>query len=702
MKLGLKLHQSTLGYILIGLSYTFIGIIAAHPLDGADYAFNAQIFYYLHGSPFMFLPMGIYYGVLNVAGYFPTALISLFSKSNVLSIQFGVKIPFILFAFLSSYILYRLASHLKYGEKWTPVVLLTSPIYFFTSLIYGSAIVVSMFFLICGLYFALNRKTVASAIMYGISVGSYLYPVFAIPVFVRYFAIKKDSREAIKFLLISALIGAVGQVVLLSEFIRTGQSSVLSSGPYPYFGINSSIPYYNLFDFLNVIGRGDIIPGMTYDIIYYGSAIIFSLSYFIVNRRSVNDETLVVFLLVQGVLFAAFAPINLPSFMSAVIPLAIIATLYLKRWIFIGMTWVSSFFSFLVMQTITHVGVLVYFSDINIKILIIKIYPWSSYPSWINSIAGSLYVASLLAFIPVALLRKKGNLPNLRKSIAAQSAAIGAIVLVGALLLAPVASSIPQDMYLSPSIDSFAGYGSNEYIVGTSLVVAYYFPNLGTMDKAGIDHFLGKIEFPSGNYNVYILSSSNTANNGDFIQHILLPYPLNYATLQLEGNVSGDVSLTLENSTSSLSPREMQTQSNDSALFSFNVNSYLSGSYALYVNSSVPLYLHNITSLALTIIGNPAFGLISINNTVISNYTVEPGQLGGTVLVKCSGPFYRIPAELPVIDVQMVEPLGKPIESQLTIGGFAFASLIVLPPSLLVFLTSKRREAGPKQPPLQL
>ena len=281
-----------------------------------------------------------------------------------------------------------------------------------------------------------------------------------------------------------------------------------------------------------------------------------------------NEETLIIFLLIQGVLFAALAPYNLPSYMTAMIPLAIIAGFLLRRWIYIGLMWVSSFFSFLVMQTITHVGFIVYFSDINMKILTTNIYPYSSFPPWINSIAGSLYVVSLLTFIPLSLHRKKGTLGKLRKSLIAQSATIGAIVLVGVLLLAPVASSIPQDMYLSPSIDSFTGYGSNEYILGTSLVAAYYFPNLGTMDKEGIDHFLGKIEFPSGNYNVYILSGSNTANNGDFIQHILLPYPLNYATLQLEGNVSGDVSLTLENSTSSLSPREMQTQSNDSALFS--------------------------------------------------------------------------------------------------------------------------------------
>ena len=691
-----------LAFLLVGIAYAFIGIIAAHPYDDAVYAFNSQIFYYLHGSPFLYLPQGIFLDAINVAGYFPIALLTLFLKSNVLFIQLGVKIPFILFTFLSSYILYRIAKLLKFNEMYASLLFLTSPIYFFTSVIYGSAIVVSIFFLLLSLYLVLTKRFVLTAILYGVSTGMYLYPVFGIPIVARYIMVNGRRRDTLIFIGISSLFAAIGQLVILFIFLQRGQIGLSPISPSAYLSPYSSIPYYDIFDFLNVFGKGGIVPGQLYNILYYGLSIVFSLSYLLVKRRNVNEETLIIFLLVQGVLFAALAPYNLPSYMTAMIPLAIIAGFMLRRWIYIGLMWVSSFFSFLVMQTITHVGFIVYFSDLNMKILTTNIFPYSSFPPWINSIAGSLYVVSLLTFIPLSLHRRKGTLGKLRKSLIAQSATIGAIVLVGALLLAPVASSIPQDMYLSPSIDSFTGYGSNEYIVGTSLVAAYYFPNFGTMDRAGIDYFLGKIEFPSGYYNIYTLSSGMATTNGDFIQHFLLPYPLNDATLQLEGNVPGDVSLTLENFTSSLSPREMQSQSNDSTLFSFNVNSYLNGSYALFVNSSVPLYMHNSTSLALTIIGNPAFGLISINNTVISNYTVEPGQLAGTVLVKYSGPFYQIPSELPVIYVQMVEPLGKPIESQLTIGGFAFASLIVLPPSLLVFLTRKRREAGPKQPPLQL
>jgi hypothetical protein len=684
-----------LALLLIGLAYAFIGIIAAHPFDDAIYAFNSQMFYYLHGSPFLYLPQGIFLDAINVAGYFPVALSTLFLKSNVLFIQLGVKIPFIVFTFLSSYILYRIAKLLKFNEMYASLLFLTSPIYFFTSVIYGSAIVVSIFFLLLSLYLVLTKRFVLTAIMYGISTGMYLYPVFGIPIVARYIMINGRRRDALIFIGISSLFAALGQLIILFIFLQRGQIGLSPNSPSAYLSPYSSVPYYDIFDFLNIFGRGGIVPGQLYNILYYGLSIVFSLSYLLIKRRNVNEETLIIFLLVQGVLFAALAPYNLPSYMTAMIPLAIIAGFLLRRWIYIGLMWVSSFFSFLVMQTITHVGFIVYFSDLNMKILTTNIYPYSSFPPWINSIAGTLYVASLLLFIPISLLRKKGTMARLRKSLIAQSATIGAIVLVGALLLAPVASSIPQDMYLSTSIDSFAADGSNEYIVGTSLVATYYFPDLGSMDQAGINHFLGRINFPSNYYSIYSLSGSSAEKRGDFMQTIPLPYPLQSAKLQLMGTSPGKVSIIIENSTSSISLQESQSELGNSTIYSFNVASYLSGKYMMIVNSSSTLQLHNSTSLALSITGIPAWGLVTIDGRAISNGTVEPDLLGGTVIIMYSGPFYGVPDVLPILTVQMVKPLGKPVDSQLAIGGIAFVGLIFLPPSLLVFLRHRRQGQGP-------
>lgn len=692
MEIGREKTALRLAFILVGIAYAFVGIVAAHPFDDAIYAFNSQTFYFLSGSPFIYLPMGTFLDAINVAGYFPIALLSSYFSTNVLLLQLGVKIPFIIFTFLLAYVLYRISRVLKFSGAYASLLLLTSPIYFFTSVIYGSALVVSVFFLISGLYFILRQRTIAAAIMYGISTGMYLYPVFGIPIFMRYISVVKGKKsDALIFLGVSSLFAALGQLIIFFLFLKSGHLSLSPNNPYGYLSPYSSVPYYDIFDFLNVFGKGNLVPGQLYNVLYYGSSIIFSLSYFLVKREKVNDETLIVFLLVQGVLFGALAPYNLPSYMSAMIPLAIILGLLLRRWVYIGIMWVSSFFSFLVMQTITHVGFIVYFSDLNMKILTTNIYPWSSYPPWINGISGSLYVVSLLSFIPLALLRKKGNVTRLWKSLIAQSATVGALVVVGILLLAPVASSLPQSMYLSHSIDSFTGYASPVYVTGTSLVATYDFPILGSMSQSGIDHFLGRIEFPDTFTKDYYLSGNKTGGPGSYTQDIALPYPLENGSLQLYTSGSGAVSIMLKNSTSSSIPRQSTYQYGNETILSYNINSYLSGEYIMIANSSVPILLHNSTSLALSITGIPAYGIVSINGRTISNGTVTPDQLGGTVIVKYGGPFYGIPAQIPSILVEMVKPLGKPVGSQLAIGGLAFFALIVCPPFSIFFLIRRRR-----------
>jgi len=77
----------------------------------------------------------------------------------------------------------------------------------------------------------------------------------------------------------------------------------------------------------------------------------------------VNIKIVIIFLSIQGVLFSSLAPYNLPSYIAAEIPLSIIVAFIYRRWIFIGLTWLSSFLSFVVMQTINPIGFIIYFSD---------------------------------------------------------------------------------------------------------------------------------------------------------------------------------------------------------------------------------------------------------------------------------------------------------------------------------------------------
>lgn len=173
-------------YGLIFILYLIVGLIAAHPFDDAAYAQHAQFFYFLNANLVYGLPQGLYYDLINIGGYFVTIVSTMMGISNVLTIQIGVKIPFIVFTFMTAYFLYKIIDNMGYNGHYAALLLLTSPIYFFTSLIYGSAIVVSMFFLIASLYFLFKKNTLISAALFGISIGTYLYPVFSFPLFLRY------------------------------------------------------------------------------------------------------------------------------------------------------------------------------------------------------------------------------------------------------------------------------------------------------------------------------------------------------------------------------------------------------------------------------------------------------------------------------------------------------------------------------------
>jgi hypothetical protein len=65
--------------------------------------------------------------------------------------------------------------------RYTSLILLILPIYFLAALIYGSATVVSISFLIASPPPIIMRRNALHAIFCGMSIGSYLYPMMAIP-----------------------------------------------------------------------------------------------------------------------------------------------------------------------------------------------------------------------------------------------------------------------------------------------------------------------------------------------------------------------------------------------------------------------------------------------------------------------------------------------------------------------------------------
>ncbi len=677
-------------YTLIFCFYVIVGTIAAHPFDDAIYAQHAQFFYFMGVNPVYELPMGLYYDIVNIGGYFVTIVASIAGVSNVLTMQIGVKIPLILFTFLTAYFLYKILEEMKYNGHYAALLLLTSPIYFFTSVIYGSAIVVSMFFLVASVRFLFKKNTLISAALYGISVGSYLYPIFSIPFLLRYVNKEKGRREAILFLTVAAVAAAIGQLSVIFIYYRSGYYATSPSNPAGYIS-PVSVSYYSIFDMFNVFGLSRFVPGELYNYLYYGSALTASFSYFLLKREKVGRESLVSFLLLQGVLFSALNPYNLPSYMAAVIPFAIIVAITYRRWMIIGLLWFTYALSFGVMQTINSVGFLIYFSDVNLKILTIR----NAFPPLVNNDLGFLYSFSLLCSIPIVLRLKKGNAIKFWKSMVSQFSTIAALAVIALIVLLPVASSVPGGMFLENSVNSVQAQPVSESLNGTYLVVTYSIPLVGLMGSTYRSYLGGDVNLPSTPYIVLNDLGTIRLQSTDFSENITIPYPVKDPTLELFGSSNGSVTVALSNSTFQSSPSPETHLYGSNITYSFPVTSTLAGVYTLNVNSTVPLYFRNQSSVALNITGVPVVGEISTHGNELQGSIIPGSLLRSKMTLTFAGPFESIPPFGISIYIFLIKNFSRPILLSLIEGGLALLFLVVSPSIILLyFLKRKGSRAG--------
>ena len=670
-------------YAVILFFYLLVGIIAGHPYDDAIYAQHAQFFYYLSLNPTYGLLMGAYYSFINIGGYFVTILLSLLGVSNVLTIQIGVKVPFILFTFLTALVLYKLVKNLGFDGRYASLIFLTSPIYFFTSVVYGSAIVVSMFFLVSSIYLLFRKRNLLSAILFGIAAGSYLYPLFSIPFLLRY--VKKESgwKETAIYFAVSVLFAAIGQLTVLIFYYFNGYHSIAVSAPSSYVSI-MPLPYYSVFDILSIFGLSSSLPGQIYDDVYYASAIIASLSYFLIKRDNVNKESLLVFFLIQGVLFSAINPYNLPSYMSAMIPFAIILAIIYRRWLLIGLLWLVSVLSLIVMQTINHIGFPIYFSDVNMKLLNINV----SYPSWLNYVAGFLYSLCLLTFIPIGLRIKAGKVIRFRNTIASQLSTLVAMSVVAIVVLAPVASSVPGDMFLAPSLDHFYAQPVSASLSGSSLIVDYVASTPGLVGGSYSGDFIGYIEMPSSTYVVFNTSGNTKVSPGDYEENISLPYPLQNATLELFGAGKGTSTVVLVNGTETVQP-SYQTVTSGSFIFRYLFNTTLGGTYSLDIVSDVSLRSQNHAQPSIVLSGYPFMGRAMIGRYYLTGGFIPGNLLKSKISVEYSGPFKNVPPSVPSILIYLAKKLVSPLFNSIVEGGILFVLLIAVPASLALFFVRR-------------
>jgi len=661
--------RENMWYILLLAAYLLVGALASHPFDDAGYAQNAQFFYFLRIPPFLSLPMGAYYDVINIGGYFFTILLYVLHIQNVITIQLGVKIPFIIFSFLTAFIVFKIGKSLGFDGRKASLLLLTSPIYFFTALIYGSAIITSVFFLVAASYLMIRGRNVSSAAFYGMAIGSYLYPAFAVPFLLRYFWLKQGRKEALKFLAVSSIFAAIGQILIFMLYLSRGVAATAPSSPQGYLAPYSYITYYSPLDFLSIFGLSHVLPGETLPLLYYLSALIASFSYFAIPREKVNIESVIIFLFIQGILFSSLAPYNLPSYFAAEIPLAIIVSFMYRRWIFVGLTWLSSLFSFIVMETINPIGFLIYFLDLNHRILKID----NHFPSWVVQVAGSLYGISILLNLLFIRKKREGKSLSLRKTLAAQSSVISAIVVVAIVVLISVSGSIPSGMFYAPQVQTFEA-GESAEIVHGNLLVTYSEPlelEYGNYEKkyisATIEYFPQTITMYSESYTH--LSQGNNS------YPLTIFYPFEDANLTLFSPNRGNISVVLENSSGRLIPSYSHVTAGDIYGYSYIFSTILDGNYSLEVRSDIPYYSSS-TSPSLTLKGYFALEGMMIDGTPFSGSL--PGYMvSDHISVEFQGEFLKVPPELPPLYFY-VNPDGAPLYyPYVVLGGFTFAAIII-------------------------
>lgn len=670
-------------YTAIFILYLFVGTVAAHPFDDYIYARHAQYFYYMNVNPAYGLPMGLYYDFINIGGYFVTILLGSVGIVNVLATQIGVKIPLIVFTFLTAYLVSRILNDMGHDGRYASLILLTSPVYFFTSVIYGSAIVISVFFLVYSIFLLFGRRSLLSAVFFGMAIGSYLYPLLSLPVLARYIYKREGKKVTLIYFAITAIFAAIGQLIVLYLYVRMGLYAISPNVPSGYVS-SISLPYYSIFDLLSVLKISSSIPGTLYSFSYYITSLVASFSYFLIKEEKVDKSSFLIFLMIQGVIFAALNPGNLPSYMVAMIPFAIMIAVLSKRWIIIGMVWISSILSFLVIQAISPAGLFIYFSDVNIKILAIK----NPISSGLVYVFGFLYSMSLLLTIPISLRLKPGSATRFRKTLVSQFSTVGVFCVIGILVLVPVVSNIAPTMYLSSNLNSFDAQPVNEFLSGHSLSVEYLVPTVGFISSSYLSYFVGSIRVPSQFVTEYNYSRNFISGEMNFTEGLSLAYPVDNVVIELYSKETGITNLQLENSTSAFTLYGSVFSTSNYTIFKYVFSPVLAGSYQLKVESTVPIYLYNDSSLSIFVGGVPQVGTVVINKIPLQASFIPSYLLKSKLQITFMGPFQKLPPFIPSVVVYLAKSLVILDPAATIEGGFMF-SLLVGAPVYALFFRSK-------------
>ena len=442
------------GYIFSLVAYIFMGAVAAHPYDDAVIVQHAQLFYHLGTNPLFYLPQGIYWDIISIGSYFPEVVLHIFGFQDVISIHLATKLFIIISAFLSAIYIRKIVEFITGDERKGLIsffLFILNPIIFYTAAIYGSSIIIAVLFITMATFFIIKGNNILGAIFYGLSMGTFIYPLLGIPIVMRYVAVKSNTTRSLKFLVISLAFGAIGQAPIFLFYLL--HSSGLGGLPVGagYLAITQVFPPFSVFDIFNIFPVLKF-PYLNY--LFYIAELFGSFIFFVIPKERVDPMNLFAFLGIQGVIFSSLASGGvLMSFPSAIVPFAILYAFASRRnSIFIPLTISFLTLSF-AMETINNIGLPIYFIDMNRKLLLHT----TSFAPNETQLAGFIFGLSVLSMIPFFLLKRgKGGKHMKAPAVAAGASAaiVVALLVLAAAVVAPAIGSVPGTYYLQNPLGS--------------------------------------------------------------------------------------------------------------------------------------------------------------------------------------------------------------------------------------------------------
>lgn len=688
------------GYVFAIAAYLFMGAVAAHPYDEAIIDQHAKLFYFLGTSPLYYLPQGIYWDIISIGSYFPDMVLHILGYQNVITTHLATKGFLLVSAFITAVYLQKIVEFIT-GDKRKGTlsffIFIFNPLIFYSTAIYGSSIIIAVLFITIATYFIIKGEYLLAAIFYGLSIGTFIYPLLGIPIVVRYVMVKSGKSKMLAFLGISLAFGALGQgPIYLSYFLHGYGLSGLPVG-LGYFSLTQIFPAYSVFDIFNLFPIFKL-PYLNY--LFYAAALLSSLIFFLIPSKKVDNARLFAFLGIQGVIFSSLAAGGvLMSFPASIVPFAILFAFSVER----DSIYVPLIISFVAlslgMETINNYGLSIYFIDVNHSIAFHTI----RVTAIETQLSGFFFGISILSMLPLYLFKHKRERRFNRGpevAIAASISIVVILILLAASLVAPVAASVPLNNYLQDPISGSDAY-VNEYVSNGTLFLNYTVPSLAFTPEKSYDKITMWLQEPEG---YYTSSSYNFTSILPVKGNLSFPYEIGFpaigASISLVSS-SKDLVMNISNNTSFKLIEPTVSRYKSYYILSYQLDKMNGGKYTISINGTGGIGVFNSTSKYVNDGGKTTYGVevdtVYSYYPVLSNGTVNGVMVLGGQLITI--PFIAYNFHLHFVFHGFYEPATPPslvinylYENHSTVslleGAFAFVSVIAL--AILLFVLRKR------------